>query len=324
MPSTLTERYIYAVIRSLPEGQRADVAAELRASIADQRDDRAGAGESAEVAERTVLTALGDPDALAAGYVDRPLHLIGPRYFLTWKRLVALLLWIVVPLSAGGIALGLSLSGEDLAGIIGATIGGSLSVAVHLVFWTTLVFALIERSDSASASLSSALPEWSVDQLPADIPGGGSTGARFIDMVWSLLFLAAGAAALVWDQLVGLVHLEGRWMSFLSPDMWPWWAAGLLAMIAAEAILMVVVHVRGRWTFGLALWNALIALIVGAGAIWLLSQGSLLNEEFWATVIPESDGAQVFGIVSVITGCVIGGVAVWDAIDTFLKARRSR
>ena len=30
-----------------------------------------------------MLTELGDPVILAAEYADRPLHLIGPRYYLT-------------------------------------------------------------------------------------------------------------------------------------------------------------------------------------------------------------------------------------------------
>ncbi len=66
-------------MRTVPEKQRADLSAELRASIADQIDARVESGESRDAAERAVLIELGDPDALAAGYTDRPLHLIGPH-----------------------------------------------------------------------------------------------------------------------------------------------------------------------------------------------------------------------------------------------------
>src|SRR5690606_35974891 len=68
MESTFTDRYVHAVTRTLPEQQRGDVADELRASIADQIEDRLEAGAEADEAERDVLNALGDPDALAAGY----------------------------------------------------------------------------------------------------------------------------------------------------------------------------------------------------------------------------------------------------------------
>ena len=93
--TTLTERYITATIRSLPATAQADVRAELEASIADAVEARVEQGEPREAAEHAVLTELGDPGVLAAGYADRPLHLIGPRYFLVWWRLLKLLLWIV-------------------------------------------------------------------------------------------------------------------------------------------------------------------------------------------------------------------------------------
>src|SRR5690625_6334720 len=56
-----------------------DVRAELTTSITDAIDARTEQGEDPETAERAVLTELGDPAVLAAEYVDRPLHLIGPR-----------------------------------------------------------------------------------------------------------------------------------------------------------------------------------------------------------------------------------------------------
>jgi hypothetical protein len=317
MESTLTDRYIQAVTRTIPEQQRTDVAAELRASIADQLEARLAAGGTLDDAERDVLNELGDPDKLAAGYADRPLHLIGPRYYLEWWRLLKLLLAIVVPLAAFGIALGQTLAGAPIGAIIGSTIGGALTVGVHLAFWTALVFALVERSGDARA----AIAPWTVDRLPADTP---YTGARFADMIVSVVFLAIAAVAFVWDQFVGLVYLDGRWMSFLSPELWPWWAGGLLAAMAIEAVLQIVVFLAGRWTFALAAVNTVLNLLVAVPAIWLLSQGMLLNEAFWSAVIPNGEAEKVYGILSVLTGFAIAGIAVWDTVDAFLKARRAR
>ena len=317
MESTLTDRYIQAVTRTIPEQQRGDVAAELRGAIADQLDARLAAGGTLDDAERDVLNELGDPDKLAAGYADRPLYLIGPRYYLEWWRLLKLLLAIVVPLAAFGIALGQTLAGTPIGGIIGSTIGGAITVAVHLAFWTALVFALVERSDEVRT----AFAPWTVDKLPADTP---YTGARFTDMIASLVFLAIAAVAFVWDQLVGLVYLDGGWMPFLSPELWPWWAGGLLAAMALDAVLQIVVFLTRRWTTPLAIANAVLNVVVAVPAIWLLSQGMLLNEAFWSAVIPNGEAEKVYGILSVLTGFGIAGIAVWDTIDAFLKARRSR
>jgi hypothetical protein len=317
MESTLTDRYIQAVIRTIPERQRGDVAAELRGSIADQLEARLAGGGTLDDAERDVLNELGDPDKLAAGYADRPLHLIGPRYYLEWWRLLKLLLAIVVPLAAFGIALGQTLAGTPIGGIIGSTIGGAITVAVHLAFWTALVFALVERSDEART----AIAPWTVDRLRAETP---YTGARFVDMIVSVVFLAIAAVALVWDQLVGAVYLGGRWMSFLSPELWPWWAGALLVAIGIDAVLLIVVFLAGRWTYALAAVNAALNVVVAVPAIWLLSQDMLLNKAFWLEVIPNGDAEKVYAILSVLTGFAIAGIAVWDTLDAFLKARRAR
>src|SRR4051794_38396607 len=96
--NTLTDRYVAATLRSVPEKQRPELDKELRASIADAIDDRIEAGSKPEAAEREVLIELGDPIRLAAGYADRPLYLIGPALFPDYTRLLKLLVGIVVPI----------------------------------------------------------------------------------------------------------------------------------------------------------------------------------------------------------------------------------
>lgn len=313
MTTTLTDRYIDAVIRALPESQRADVAAELRGSIADQIDDRALDGEPIAAAERDVLTALGDPEALAAGFADRPLQLIGPRYYLDWLRLVKLLLWIVVPAAAFGVALGQTLSGAGAGAIIGTTIGITLTVALHVVFWTTLTFAIIDRSTSRDAA---AVRAWSPDLLPE----AREKGATFADMVASLIMLLIGAGAVLWDHFLGFV--PGRHLPLLNEDLWPWWFVALFAVMALEGVLAVMVYLRGRWTAPLAVANTVLAVVFAAPALWLLVQGQLLNPEFFRTLVPAPEAATVQQVVTVVTGFTIAGIAVWDIVDGFLKARR--
>lgn len=310
---TLTDRYIGAVVRTVPERQRDDVARELRASIQDELDARRDAGEDRHEAERATLTELGDPDALAAGYADRPLHLIGPRYYLTWWRLLKLLLWIVVPSAAGAIALGLSLAGEPIGAVIGGTIGIGLSVAVHLCFWVTLVFALVERSGGDVSGT-----EWSLDSLPEPRERGLGVG----DLVASLVLLALAAAAVVWDGLVGVVWLGGGWMPFLDPALWPWWAAALLALLALDALLVIVVFVRRGWTVPLAIVNAALDVVAISLFLTLLGRGLLVNGEVLDLLTAQ--GAEgLHRTVPIILGFVVVGIAVWDAIDAFLKARRT-
>src|SRR3546814_13935446 len=133
--ATLTERYVDAAMRSVPEKQRADLAAELRAAIGDQIDAHVEAGESPVAAERAVLTDLGDPEKLAADYIDRPLHLIGPRYCLAWWRLTKPLWAIVLACAAFGLALAPVLSAPSFGSGGGAVVSVVISVLSRIGFW---------------------------------------------------------------------------------------------------------------------------------------------------------------------------------------------
>lgn len=317
--TTLTDRYVAAAMRTVPEKQRDDLGAELRASIADQVDGRTENGEDRAAAERAVLTELGDPDMLAAGYTDRPLHLIGPKYYLDWWRLLKLLLWIVLPAAAFGIALAQTLDGQSIGPIIGNVLATLISVAVHLCFWTTLVFVIVERTGADRKEFGT----WTVDQLPEPRP----RGVGFGDMIATLVFLAVGAGAVIWDLTIGFVPAfvtgSGEPLSFLNPGLWPWWIAGLFVLMALEATLAVVVYLVGRWTPALAVANAVLALAFAVPALILLSQGQLLNPEFFPAVVGE-DGAEVAAIVSTVFGFGIAILAIWDLVDVIRKTIRSR
>ena len=91
----LIEIYIQEVTRRLPEKSRKDIALELRSTIEDMLPD-----DYAEEDVKKALEKLGNPASLASGYRDRPMHLIGPRYY----DLYVTLLKMILPI-AGVIAL---------------------------------------------------------------------------------------------------------------------------------------------------------------------------------------------------------------------------
>lgn len=316
--TTLTDRYVDAAMRTVPEDQRPDLATELRASIDDQIEARVEQGESRDDAERSVLTELGDPEKLAAQYTDRPLYLIGPRYYLEWWRLLKLLLWIVIPTAGLGIALARTLTGSDIGEIIGGTIVTLMTVALHLVFWTTLIFVIVERGWDRGTS--KPIMEWNVDQLPEPRP----QGVGFGDMVATLVFLAIAVGALIWDQVIGFVPTQPG-LPFLNPELWPWWITGLFVLMALEAALAVTVYLRRGWTWTLAVINAVIAIAVAVPALVLLAQGLLVNPEFFPTVLAGGQpDSNVSAILNVVIGFVIAGIAVWDIVDVFVKTARTR
>lgn len=315
--NTFTERYVDAAMRTVPEKQRTDLGAELRTSIEDSIDARVEAGEPADAAERAVLTELGDPDKLAARYTDRVLYLVGPRYYLDWWRLLKLLLTIVLPIAAAGVALGQWLSGATFGAVIGSTVVAALWIAVHMGFWVTLVFAILERTPDTRKN--GPLVPWTLDRLPESRP----SGLGVVDCVASIVMLALLAGAVIWDQLIGFVQFEGGPLPILSPALWPWWIAALIGMLGVEAVFEFVLFRTRRWTPVLAIVHAAIALAIAVPALVLLVRGELVNEAFFATVIPSDSAAEVFRVVTVITGFAIVVIAGWNVVDGVLKTRRT-
>jgi hypothetical protein len=314
MNATLTERYIDAVVRSIPPASRADVQAELEVSIADAIEARTTAGESLDESEREVLTNLGDPGILAAGYADRPLHLIGPRFYLTWWRLLRLL-WAIIPLVAmGGVALGKALSSAPVGDIFGSAISVGLAVVIHVAFWVTLVFVILERTGSAST-----IADWSVDRLPEIRAKGAGRG----DMIAAVVFLAVGVAFLFWDRFRGLVTIDARSLPILDPELWPWWIAGLLVLMAAKSALVIAVYFSGRWNALVATINTALALVFAISAVGLLTSGQLLNPELVTLALTDKGvTADTIRTLAIIVGAGIIGFALWDIVDGWLKTIR--
>ena len=323
MNATLTERYLYAATRSVPEKSRADLAAELEASITDAIEARVDAGESRADAERAVLTEMGDPDRLAADYTDRPSFLIGPRYYFEWLRLVKMLFVIVLPLAILGVGLGQLLSGVGIGELIGSLVVSVITIALHLAFWPTLVFALLERNPGPSlletgrATAAGPWAAWTLDRLPQIRP----QGLGVADLVASLTYVAVLIAALLWDQFVGFVFVGGEGVPLIDPALWANWIPVLLALLVAEAGFAIVLYRTGRWTPALAIVNVVLALGFAVPLIVLIAQGSLFNPAFFDAA-SGTDAAEVASVVGIVVACSIAAVALWDIVDGFIKTWR--
>ena len=312
---TLTDRYVYAAMRTVPEKSRADLSAELRASIADQVEARTGSGENPAAAEKAVLTDLGDPDILAAGYTDRPLRLIGPRYFLLWWRLLKLLLWIVVPIVAAAFVVAQVLEGAPVESIIGAAWGVSISVAAHLFTWVTVVFAIIDRAEVGKKE---PVVPWSVDSLPALTHSG--TGRS--DLISALVLVAIAVGVLIWDRFVGFI--PGYPGPIVNPELWPAGALGLFAIMGAGAVLAVWVYRRGRWTAPLAAINTVLDALVMVPLLVLLSRGELFNPVMIARASAAGIDGTALTVLAALAAGVIVGSALADVIDAWVRVWRSR
>lgn len=315
MNTELTERFILATVTGLPAQAQDDVRTELTASILDATDARIERGEEPAAAERAVLTELGDPAILAAEYADRPLQLIGPRYYLTWRRLLRLLLWIVPACATIGIAISQALVQAPIGTLIGESLGVGLSAIVHVAFWVTVLFAVLERTGTETGV------GWDLDQLP-ELQSAGS-GRN--EAIASAVLAGLVGGAVLWDQLRGAVRIDGETLSLLNPELWPGWILALLLLLLLEAVLALVVVARRRWTTALAAVNTALAVLFMSWALTLIGRQELVSPEF-VDIVLRSNGVDenTLRVIAVILAASIIGGSVWDIIDGWLKARRDR
>jgi hypothetical protein len=320
--STLTDRYTWGVLRAVPERQRADLEPEIRALIADTIEARTASGSvdstDANAAERAALAELGDPELLAARYTDRSLHLIGPGYYLEWRRLVTLLLSIVVPIvTLATIAAGL-IAGLPVLEVVVNGLGAGFMVGLQLAFWVTVGFAAVERHATSKAN-AGPMAAWTPDRLPA-VPSAARLGAG--DAITSIVGAVVLIGIIAWGPpFITTTGGTTTSVPFFDPALASTWAPWFVGVAIAQIAFAVIVYAARRWTWPIAIINAALDAALVIPAVWLLQTGRMLSPQVQAQMDQIGAGAAIAPTVAVIS-VVLVAVFGWDAIDGFLKARR--
>ncbi|WP_432248442.1 HAAS signaling domain-containing protein [Streptomyces sanyensis] len=312
--STLTERYVHEVVRRLPADQRQDIAQELRATIADTVDGRAGADPRA--AEREVLIELGDPVRYAARYTDRPAAFIGPDLYPSYVRLLRPLMAGLLPVVAVVLTVLDLLDGRGVGQALATGAGTLFSFGAQLFAAVTLLYAAADRMRRPRGMLASAAT-WSPEDLP-EVRQGERTGTAAASL--------AAAAHVVLIALVFWQHTarpyrlgDGTPVEVLDPALWSGWIWPVLGGLAALAAVGVARVAAGGWTLRLAAWYTAAQALFSLPLAWVLHRQLLLNPEFladatalWDSPDPVYDGMALL----VLLGAAIG------VFTAFRDARR--
>ncbi len=314
---TLSDRYVLAVTRRLPERNRTDVAGELRALIADDVDARTASGVTTEQAERDAIESLGDPARLAASYANRPLHLIGPRLYVQWVNLLRLLLLIVLPFVAGGVILAKLIDDAPVGEIAVQTLGVLIGTVVHLCFWVTVVFAVLDRVDGGA----SAFEEWTADDLVEEFD---DRWKQRWALITSSSWLAIGIVALISQHLLEpIVTPAGERAPVFDPQLWSWWLPYAIVVAVVDVVLGVLAYRRRRWTMVDASLAIVLAIALAVPFIVLVAREQLFTPGLIELVATATDASIPRIVGSVLIAVAIGAV-LWRSIDVVLLAARDR
>lgn len=280
----IIEKYIYDVVRRLPQGQRRDIELELGSIIEDMIEASDG-GNSVE----DILKRLGTPSELARKYRGEGAYLIGPEYYEQYR----FVLKIVMICNLAGAIIGLLINvisglGDaeiSLRFLIKHTTKNLTEPIVSMVSAfgiVTLIFAIIERQKLKIVVNLADSNEWSVSSLP-EIPTKKallSRGESALELVFSLVVFGVFAFA---PQLIGVWIKEGAqyqsipifnleiWTS-IFPLFWIW-----IVLCIIEAIIKLIV---GRHGMVVAITSTIINVLAFGVSVLIFKFTPIWNPNF--------------------------------------------
>lgn len=313
--STLTDRYVHATTRYLSSARQEDIARELTASIDDMIVARVDAGDEREVAEHAVLTDLGNPDVLAAKYADQPLHLIGPRFFLIYLRLLIVLLATIPPIVGVISALADAGDGASAGAAIGHGVVVIIQTAVNIGFCTTLVFAILDRVGAGDS-----LPVWTPDKLP-ELPQ-----RRLITLgetIGSVVFTTFIVVVLIGQHFWSWAgeDSDGDRIAMLNPDLWSFWLPLLIAALLASILVDLWKYAVGHYTWSIVGGVAITSLVWLIPVVWLASQDRLLNAGFTSALDMSASVVDRVNVGIIVVAIAVEVFTIGEALVKSVRAR---
>ncbi|MBV7504968.1 hypothetical protein KW850_06810 [Bacillus sp. sid0103] len=328
----LIEIYIQEVTRRLPEINREDIALELRSTIEDMLPD-----DYSEKDIKAVLEQLGSPVNLAGGYRDRPMYLIGPRYFDVYVTLLKMILPIAAVISLISMIAEyfIGYGGEEavinvVLRLFGEGIWRIIEIGIQVFFWLTIVFAILERTDKGKDELplTASLKKWTPDDLK-NIPyipkkKAISKFEVFGGLMWTAIWATFYFYA---SHLVGVYEGGKDALIFVTPTfnqevLLQYWPI-VVMMIAFEIALSLYKLIKGQWTKRMAISNAVLQIIQTIVFIVIVINPNLLSKDFITYMV------DLFSITAnqFKTWIVGGGIFIFivstaiNVVDGFRKAR---
>lgn len=330
----LIDRYISEVVRRLPAKERDDIGRELRSTM----EDLLPVGYS-EKEEHELLKKFGDPAVLARHYRSQPRYLIGPSFLDLYVTLLKIILPIAVVITVivviittifaeGGEASIAAVIGK----LVGNSIGGAFDAALHVFFWVTLVFFIIEWVDQTNRAAGKppiVFPEkgWAPEDLEAaQIISKKKTIPRsepLVDLIWTAIWLSIYFNA---EKFLGIYGGGAAGVGMTTPVFNQEILIGHWPLVMLVAILQIVMDIwkwtRRRWDLNLAIFNFVIQSLAVLAVIRILTDPEIFGTGFLSWF------ENVFSSLNALDW-IVGGIiftvalfAVIDIIQGFRKAAR--
>lgn len=293
MKNELVERYLYDVVRRLPENQRKDIEQELRSLIEDMIAEREEQEEEAgEECVKAVLNELGDPVKLARGYRGENNSLISGEYYDSY----CFILKIVLICAGAGILISNIVSAfihvaeaeQITTGIWNdiTNIGNIPMVLIQVFGIITIIYAIMERNHVRVNVNDTA---WSLEKLPdipckkARISRGESVAGIVFGVLVAVMFCFTPQLMGAWINRDGVVTAIPIFNLAIWSAVCPLFLISVMAGVVDDFVKLVV----GRYTYGVMTVTVIMDTISFILTCILFKTFPVWNEKF----IPELEKA---------------------------------
>ncbi|XFA99178.1 hypothetical protein ACAG96_01020 [Candidatus Izemoplasma sp. B36] len=324
----LIERYIYDVIRRLPEDKREDIKEELTSNIYEMLSDN-----PSEEEVKKVLESLGHPRILANKYREQKRYLIGPVWFDDYLLVLKIAFAVVAIITGISSGIGRAINPESVT-IIGIlfevvfyTFFDILNALLAVFAIVTIIFMVIERFSKGGHHI--AFDVYKLPKLPKakqmEIKRTSAIASviiTFIVGVVIIYFLYTG------KSIAGYFDGDGQFnqmTNFLNHDVVMSIFALIVISIIANIALEVVKLLSGRWTVNVLLVHIFVKLLGAVAAIIFLTRPGMINPDFITEMASYIEGMSFstiengFKILFIMLCFLIGLATVVDIGSTTYK-----
>ena len=328
-PMELIDRYLQAVRFWLPKSQH-DVALELAEDLHSQVEAKeAVLGrplDEGEVSE--LLKECGRP-VVVAGRLRPQDYLIGPMMFPAYRFILKMtLLWMMLPIFVFIVGPVQLVKTGSLGAAIGSTIGTMWTGSFMAAGIITLVFVVIERTQTKLG----LVDKWDPRSLPPlqTQERKASGGKTTCELIFNLI-------ALVWLLLVPYKPflILGPAATFLNAaPMWHTFYAPVLLLTVASILRLIVILVRPQWV-RFPVWSKLLQTVLSLVVVnyMINAAGQAAGGGWHPFVLAAAQGGEqsvkIAAIVNVsilvslvctwLGLCVAAIIQTWQSVRSFTR-----
>jgi len=329
MRSQLKDRYIYAVIRHLPQSEQERVKHELEQIFKDVLLEMGTANHPQEEDYRAVIEQLGPADELALNYIGQERKaLISGAYFLLYKRV----LWIVLPMIAivhavlavvshfldigfnPAVMMDVTIIGTTISMVVSTIfhIGGVLLSAFAII---TIVFAIMEHTKTDISKEMFDLP---------DLPTEKETINPIGPIAWMVVSVVTTIVLLSFSDIIGW-RVEGEWLPIFNSEVIRSFWLVIIVWTVAEVAIELFTLIEGRYTMRLFRRTLITSIVQIFCIITVFGNSDIVNPAFAQFVSDLPNTAERVLSNPNIAIMVICFIALaYDALETLYYALKAK